>query len=221
MKSLLGSLLLLLPLLSACQSALEKKTELATVSVEEEKEPEWQNVATPDDQERIATLSSAWAAALADARTGRFTQQISSEGALLDPDAALPRAAPPPGSYRCRIIKLGAASPRRGRGFEAFKPFFCFVGVEGEQLSITKQTGSQRPGGYLWDTEDTKRLIFLGSMALGNEDAPKAYGEDNSRDMAGVFERYGDFQYRLLVPWPKDGTKLHVFEMKPLPPSDT
>lgn len=206
----------LLLVMAACQTN-QKPAAVASVEVVEEKRPEWQTVATPADQVRLQGLNNAWNQALADARRGGFAKALETEGELLQGDASLPRAAPPPGSYRCRIIKMGAATPRRGRGFEAFKPFFCFIGVDGtERLSITKQTGSQRPGGYLWDTDTTKRLIFLGSVALGNEEMPLGYGEDPKRDMAGVFERYDDFRYRLVVPWPQDGAKLHVFEFIPV-----
>jgi hypothetical protein len=104
------------------------------------------------------------------------------------------------------------------RAFTAHKPFFCHIGVSQDQLSITKQTGTQRPGGYLWDTEESKRMIFLGSMALGNEDIPLPYGQNSARDMAGVFERYGDYRYRLVVPWPRQDSKLDVFELIPLVP---
>jgi hypothetical protein len=114
-------------------------------------------------------------------------------------------------------VKLGRAGG--SKAFIAYKPFFCFVGVNGEQLSITKQTGSRRPGGYLFDTEKTGRLIFLGSEALGTEETPAAYGEDPARNMAGVFERHGDFRYRLVVPWPRKESKLDVFELIPIPPA--
>jgi hypothetical protein len=202
--------------LAACQPQPPRVGKPAAEATLEE-DPAWQKVATPEDVGKLERAAAAWAEALAEARKAGFTRQIRAEGDLLNPDAALPRAAPPPGSYNCRVIRLGTVAPR-GRAFVAHKPFFCHVGVNGDQLSITKQTGSQRPGGYLWDTDDTKRLIFLGSLALGTEDAPLAYGEDAARNMAGIFERYGDFRYRLVVPWPRQDSKLDVFELIPLPP---
>jgi len=208
------STLLFLTLLAACQP-VDAPRPAAAVTVALEEEAEWQKVATDQDQDKISRVSAAWVEALADARNAGFSSQLKSEGDLLDPDAALPRAAPPPGSYNCRLVKLGAAGA--SKAFVAYKPFFCFVGVNGEQLSITKQTGSRRPGGYLFDTEKTHRLIFLGSEALGTEETPAAYGEDPSRSMAGIFERYGDLRYRLVVPWPR-GSKLDVFELIPIPP---
>ena len=52
------------------------------------------------------------------------------------------------------------------------------------------------------------RLIFLGSLALGNEEEARAYGDDPKRDMAGVFERIAPFVWRLVIPFPQDGAKL-------------
>ena len=208
----------MLALLAACQPLRPPGGPRPSITVgPEETREEWQGVATADDQDRIARIDSAWSQALQDARKGGFSSQLKAEGKLLDPAAALPRAAPPPGSYNCRLVKLGGSG--RGKPFVAYKPFFCFVGVNGEQLSITKQTGSRRPGGYLFDTEKTGRLIFLGSEALGTEETPAAYGEDPARSMAGVFERYGDFRYRLVVPWPRKESKLDVFELIPIPPA--
>lgn len=212
--SILVAALAGLTLLPACQSdTLREKRLGATVSLEEE--PEWQKIATSEDRARLERLDAAWSEALAEARKRGFSRQLRAEGALLEPEAGLARAAPPPGSYRCRIIKLGSTTPR-GRAFTAHKPFFCHIGVSEDQLSITKQTGSQRPGGYLWETGESRRLIFLGSMALGNEDTPLPYGQNAQRDMAGIFERYGDYRYRLVIPWPRQDSKLDVFELIPV-----
>ncbi|MES2326015.1 MAG: DUF4893 domain-containing protein, partial [Pseudomonadota bacterium] len=123
--------------------------------------------------------------------------------------------APTPGSYNCRLIKLGKAAPT-GKSYESFKPFFCYVEVEDDLLTIVKQTGSQRPAGRLWEDDDPTRLVFLGSLALGNEDQPLAYGDDPKRNMAGVLERIGPFRWRLVIPWPQSTSKLDVFELTPV-----
>lgn len=214
MRPFAGFLLLLFPaLLASCQTP---SSERPSVSLDEVKAEEWEGIATAEDKARLGRLDQAWAQALAEARKDGAGRQIAAEGDLLKPAASLARAAPPPGSYQCRLIRIGAVG-RQARALSVFKPFFCFVGVEGEQLSITKQTGSQRPGGYLWDTADTKRLIFLGTTAIGDEDVPLPYGQNSARDLAGVFERYGNLRYRLVVPWPRDGSKLNVFEFIPTP----
>ena len=139
----------------------------------------------------------------------------AAEGKLLLPRSALPRPDPTPGSYNCRLIALGKAAPK-GKAFESFKPFFCYVQVEDDQLTIVKQTGSQRPAGRLWDDDDPHRMIFLGSLALGDEEKPLAYGDDPKRNMAGVFERIAPFRWRLVIPWPQSDNKLQVFELTPV-----
>jgi len=174
----------------------------------------WKQLATRADQDRLARLDSAWQQALTEAGKS-FGSEIRKEGLLLKPHAALPRPAPTPGSYNCRLIKLGQAEPKT-RAFESFKPFFCYVEVEGDLLTIVKQTGSQRPAGRLWEDDNPERLIFLGSLTLGDEEQPLAYGDDPKRDMAGVLERIAPFRWRLVIPWPQSTSKLDVFELTPV-----
>jgi hypothetical protein len=174
----------------------------------------WKKLATPADQNRISRLDSAWQQALTEAGKN-FSGEIRKEGVLLKPRASLPRPAPTPGSYNCRLIKLGQAVPKT-RAYESFKPFFCYVEVEDNLLTIVKQTGSQRPAGRLWEDDDPERLIFLGSLALGDQQVPVAYGDDPKRDMAGVLERIGPFKWRLVIPWPQSTSKLDVFELTPV-----
>jgi Domain of unknown function (DUF4893) len=178
------------------------------------KAEEWKKVATAADEARLARLGLAWQEALAEARRS-YAADIRREGRLLLPRAALPRPAPTPGSYNCRLIKLGKAAPKT-RPYESFKPFFCYVEVEDDLLTIVKQTGSQRPAGRLWEDDDSNRLIFLGSLALGDQQQPIAYGDSPSRDMAGVLERIGPFKWRLVIPWPQSSSKLDVFELTPV-----
>jgi Domain of unknown function (DUF4893) len=176
----------------------------------------WSGVASADDRARIGRTSEAWQSGLAEARKNGFGDEIKSAGKLLLVGGALARPAPTPGSYSCSLITLGR-SAKRGPAFEKFKPFFCYIDVEGELFTIVKQTGSQRPAGRLWEDDMGTRLIFLGSLALGNEDEARAYGDDPRRDVAGVFERIAPFIWRLVIPFPQDGTKLQVFELTPVP----
>jgi hypothetical protein len=180
------------------------------------KSDEWKGIATAADEDRINRLGLAWQQALSEAKAGN-SADVRREGKLLMPRSSLPRPAPTPGSYNCRLIKLGRAAPKRGKAFESFRPFFCYVEVEDQLLTIVKQTGSQRPEGRLWEDDDPNRLVFLGSLALGNEEQPKGYGEDPERDMAGVFERIAPFRWRLVIPWPQSTSKLDVFELTPVP----
>ena len=174
----------------------------------------WKGLATAEDQDRLSRLGLAWQEALSEAGKTNAAD-IRREGKLLMPRSALPRPEPTPGSYNCRLIKLGKATAK-SKAYEIFKPFFCYVEVEDNQLTIVKQTGSQRPAGRLWEDDVPTRLIFLGSLALGDETAPLAYGDDPKRNMAGVIERIAPFRWRLVIPWPQSTSKLDVFELTPV-----
>jgi hypothetical protein len=174
----------------------------------------WKAIATAEDKDRLARLGLAWQEAIDDANK-TDAAEVRREGKLLMPRSGLPRPDPTPGSYNCRLIKLGKAT-LKSKSFETFKPFFCYVEVEDNLLTIVKQTGSQRPAGRLWEDDDPNRLVFLGSLALGNEDQPLAYGDDPKRNMAGVLERIGPFRWRLVIPWPQSTSKLDVFELTPV-----
>lgn len=211
-----GGLPLALALLAGCQTKPKLPPGVTpTVSVGAPlKADVWKHVATDADEYRLDRLGLAWQEALAEAKKTN-PGDVRREGDLLLPRAGLPRPAPTPGSYNCRLIKLGKAT-RTARAFESFKPFFCYVEVEDDLLTIVKQTGSQRPAGRLWEDDDPTRLIFLGSLALGDEQQPVAYGDDPKRDMAGVLERIAPFKWRLVIPWPQSTSKLDVFELTPV-----
>ncbi len=175
----------------------------------------WRGIATTADQSRINRVGLAWHQSLGEARS-RHRRDITAEGELLTPRAALGQPAPTPGSYNCRMIRIGKTD-RRSPVFEKFKPFFCYVQIGDDgRLAITKQTGSQRPAGRLWEDDDSTRMIFLGSLALGDEQEPVAYGDDPGRNVAGVFERIAPFRWRLVIPWPQNGAKIEVFELTPV-----
>ncbi|HEY5722914.1 MAG TPA: DUF4893 domain-containing protein [Allosphingosinicella sp.] len=176
---------------------------------------EWRRIAAAEDAGRIEGIPSAWARGLQDARADGFARRIASEGDLLDPEAALPRPAPTPGAYRCRLLRLGGHA-RGEAAFSAFRPFYCFVGIgdHDDRLSITKSEGSARPAGYLWEDGGKRRMIFLGALAPGAGPAP-AYGDDRARDLAGIVERIGPFRWRLVIPRPASGAALEIFEMEP------
>ena len=175
----------------------------------------WTGVASTADRNRINRTALAWQAGLAEAQARGFREAIRGDGRLLMAGGGLARPAPTPGSYSCRVVTLGR-SAKGGPAYEKFKPFFCYVDVEGELFTIVKQTGSQRPAGRLWGDSVPTRLIFLGSLALGNEEEARAYGDDPRRDVAGVFERIAPFVWRLVIPFPQDGSKLQVFELTPV-----
>jgi hypothetical protein len=210
-------LLALCMMASGCALIIKKSPPAGTtVTAIVSKNDGWAAVASDADRSRIHRTALAWQTGIAEARARGFADAIRGEGKLLVSGGGLARPAPTPGSYRCRLVTIGRPT-KGGPAFEKFKPFFCYIDVEGELFTIVKQTGSQRPAGRLWPDELPTRLIFLGSVALGNEDEARAYGEDPRRDVAGVFERIAPFVWRLVIPFAQDGTKLQVFELTPVP----
>lgn len=183
--------------------------------VEDETLPtQWKQVIKPGDAARLEGLADIWREALAQARIQGHGKAIDAEGPLLDPGGAQPRPAPPPGVYHCRMIKLGMSGTGRKRAFQAFKPFFCYIQVEGPLLTFVKGAGTQRPAGRLWDDSDS-RLVFLGSVAYGLTGDPPAYGANAAADQAGIVERVADFRWRMVLPRPAAGSLLDVIELVP------
>lgn len=155
---------------------------------------DWRTIANSRDKAAIDALPARWAAALGAVAAWR-KRAVAAEGALLTPTAALVRPLPPPGRYRCRTLRL---APHRQGGFEAFQPWFCFIAEDGELTTLTKATGSDRPAGRLWP-DGERRLVFLGATPRGPARSPPAYGDNRLTDEIGVFERTGDFQWRLVL----------------------
>jgi hypothetical protein len=174
--------------------------------------PNWRTTATEDDRRRIRRWRDAWTEALAQARTGNAAD-IAREGALLEPDAALPQPLPPAGDYNCRTIKIGTPTPDL-LNYIAYPPFRCRIRREGGHLTLTKLTGSQRPVGRLF-ADSERRLVFLGTMQLGDESRAFQYGVDQDRDMAGLLERVGERRWRLVFPYPHYESLLDVIELTP------
>ena len=173
---------------------------------------DWRSVATPGDRDRLRGWRTAWVQALAKARP-RHAAALGAQGPLFAFDRALSGPLPPPGDYRCRVFKLGAA----GTGaldYLAYPFFSCRIDAEGAVSSFYKRSGSQRPVGILFPDSAT-RAIFLGTLVLGDETAGLDYGADASRDMAGYVERVGPAHWRLVLPRPRFESILDVIELVP------
>ena len=173
----------------------------------------WKERIEAADAERLDALPARWSAALAAARP-RFGAMLAKEGAVLDPARALRYPALPPGSYRCRAVKLGASGPRQPV-WRSFPPGFCFVGSEGDAQSFTKQTGSERPAGWLYP-DGGARMVFLGAFAAGDASAP-VYGAAHGRNAVGVVERIGHFHWRLTLVPAEGSAQLTIYDLAPVP----
>ena len=192
---------------SACQTAPTGKPAAADARIVVEEAEAWRGVASERDASALDGLPDRWRQALAAGRAANLSRRIAAEGVLLDPEARLARAAPAPGSYRCRFVRPGA------RRWVSSAQGFCYVGVEGGQLTLATELRGLRFGGYLWEVKGGERLVFLAGAVPAGARTPLAYGEDESRDAAGLVERIGEFRYRLTLPEPSPGGGLTVVEL--------
>ena len=178
-------------------------------------EPGWRAEVTADDAARIAHLTATWQAALAGVPR-RYAPTLTKEGDLLVADAGRDQPTPPPGSYRCRLVKIGPGA-RREPPVRSFPDFFCYVRAEaGGGLSFAKQTGTDLPGGWL-RPDGERRLILVGARQHEAGDTTLAYGTEPERDVIGAMERIGPFRWRLALPWRTGPAGLDVYEMTPVP----
>ncbi|MDB5672865.1 MAG: hypothetical protein JWO25_3824 [Alphaproteobacteria bacterium] len=175
--------------------------------------PGWHRVATEADRKRLREWRKAWIEALGAAKASGHQAEIAAAGTLLDPDAALPGIDLKPGDYHCRTLKLGA----KGNGnldYVAYPPASCRVGpAEGQgTMAFVRLDGPQRPIGRLF-ADGERRMIFLGTLQLGDEQGSLRYGHDARRDMIGLLERVGPGRWRLVFPRPAFESKLDVVEL--------
>lgn len=200
--------ILLLPFAAACAPARPGPAEAVPQA-----EAAWRSVATEGDRGRIREWRTAWLRALEKARAGGHGAAIDAQGALMVPDAALLGVSPPAGDYRCRVTKLGA----KGEGlldYVAYPAFRCRIGPGEGTREFVKLTGSQRPVGRFFPDSD-RRMIFLGTLQLGDEQGVLRYGHDEERSMAGILERVGDRRWRLVFPYPHFESLVDVIELVP------
>lgn len=186
----------------------------------------WRSLATADDRKRLRDWRSAWVAALAKAKASN-PAEVGQEGALLDPDAEpLDEVTPPAGDYRCRVIKLGGQTGLLD--FVAYPAFTCRIGPgagaaaaaaptgpgDAGSLDFVKANGSQRPVGRLFP-DTRRRMVFLGTLQLGDEQGTLRYGHDDTRDMAAILQRIGERRWRLFFPLPHFESMTDVVELVP------
>lgn len=175
---------------------------------------DWRGIVTAGDRDRYNRLDAAWSLALQQARRQRGSGDLASTGDLIDPDAARPSVAPPPGDYRCRTVKLGSQGGEDGLGYVVYGWFDCRIEQTPNGLKFVKTTGSQRPAGLLFPEND-RRMVLLGSMALADEPPANSYGQRPDRDLVAVLERIGEARWRLAIPWPQYESNLDLIELVP------
>ena len=172
----------------------------------------WRVVASASDRERLRDWRSTFVKAVAAARRAN-SAEVAREGALLQPDAALGGGPIPNGSYRCRVIKLGAKSQGM-LDYVSYPAFQCRITPENGLQKFRKLSGSQRQVGIIFPGEPL-RQVFLGTVALGDELGALQYGLDETRNVAGFVERIGPGRWRLIMPRPYFESQLDVMELVP------
>ena len=193
--------------LTAC-STLEQPTRMVAQQTRD-----WRQVATPSDRDRLREWRDAFSDAIAAAQRAGHGADIAGEGALLQPDAAIGGGPIPNGLYRCRVIKVGAKSEGL-LNYVSYPAFDCRVEADGNLQGFTKLNGSQRHVGVIFP-HDALRQVFLGTLALGDEQGALQYGQDETRNVAGYVERIGPNRWRLILPRPHFESQLDVMELVP------
>lgn len=198
--------------LSACASETNPPDIASRVA------PDWRSTITDDDRARLREWRAAWTRALPKAHAAGHGAAIAREGALLQPDAALSWADPPPGDYHCRTIKLGSRSSGM-LAYVAYPPFDCRIRPEDGLTSFAKLGGSQRQIGLIFPDPGNRR-IFLGTLQLGDETEAQQYGRDRERDLVALLERIGERRWRLVFPSPHFESDVDIVELVPRAPGE-
>lgn len=173
----------------------------------------YKDVIKDNDRPRLRDWRPTFEAAIANARATGHGAEITREGVLLDPDAAIAGPSIPNGIYRCRVIKLGAKDPDN-RSYASYGGFTCEVRQDRALQRLTKLSGPQRYVGLIFPN-DAIRSIFLGTLALADETRALQYGQDQQRDVAGYVERISSDRWRLVMPRPHFESQLDVLELVP------
>lgn len=203
---------LALAMTSCVLGACASPTPRPVVMVEATPQPAgWRAIASENDQQLIDALPTAWARAIAGVPR-RAQAKLRAETKLVDPAAALELPAPPPGPYRCRLVRFGGRA-----GVATFPPDFCYVDGDARGVSFTKQTGANLPGGWLHADTPT-RQVFLGGLRAPDAKEAPGYGDDPVKNVAGVVERVSPFRWRLVLTRAGKGALLDVYELVPVPP---
>lgn len=169
----------------------------------------WRRIIRADDRTRLARLWPAWSAAKAQVPADAW----AALGPLVEPLPQVAGGPPPPGAYRCRMVKLGAQKPGLPSLFKtALMPCTVEAGEDGT-LVISGGDGVQQSNGRLFPDGD--RMVFLGALTLRGDMAPFAYGRDPDRNEVGALERIGPARWRLALPWPRWQSTLDVIDIVP------
>lgn len=208
MKLAVASICAMLALASAACTSSGPRPQAAADST-----PDWRSIATEADRERLREWRTAWVRGLAKARAAGHSAEIAREGILLQPDSAADWQPPPAGLYSCRTIKIGGKSEGM-LDYVAYPAFQCRIRYEDGLMAFAKLNGSQRPIGLVLPYGED-RMVFLGTLQLGDETRALQYGRDRERDLAGLVERIAERKWRLVLPYPHFESTIDILELVP------
>jgi hypothetical protein len=171
----------------------------------------WQEQATAADQQRLARLEEARARAMSEAQSGGDMGAINQ--ALGSPSQGA-GAGEFSGTWRCRQLKLGGATPSI-----VYKWFTCRISSRGGHLYFAKITGTQKTQGWLYPDGGT--FVYLGASSARGE-PPHAYSGNGASlgasqtpdDQIGRLSMIGSGHARLELPYPVQESTFDVIELR-------
>ncbi len=176
-------------------------------------EPElgWHAVVMPADRQALDGLAEQFLRARRSV-PARYGKRMATEGPIVQPNAAQPMPALPPGPYHCRLLRFG------GRvGFRTYDPDICYLQPGADAMSFTKDTGSTLLTGWVYPDTDV-RLVFLGTVRTSQRTKTQAYGDPDADNLAGIVERVSPFRWRLILTRGRQGSALDILELVPVTP---
>jgi len=166
---------------------------------------EIESLITDHDRARLESHEAVRAEALQEAGKGGEPADVKTlESLLAKPDLSF-EGFDMTGEWRCRTIKAGGPAP-----LVVYSWFRCRVSDDGSGWKLEKLSGSQRTTGRFFTESDT-RLIYLGTLHIGNEPAP-AYGAGPESDQVGYAVRTGPEEWRIEFPAPTYESKFDILE---------
>ncbi|GAA0550782.1 hypothetical protein FHS83_001285 [Rhizomicrobium palustre] len=178
----------------------------------------WQDEASPRDADRLAHLNQARGQGLEDAARGNPGFYAAARS-ILSANAVASDAHRLVGTWHCRTMKLGGATPSIVYGW-----FRCRIAPRGDgTLSFEKLGGSTRISGTLYP--DQGGFVYLGAQyvtAYGPAEKKPAYSgkgasagaNETPDDQIGLLTLTADGRARLELPYPVQESDFDVIELK-------
>jgi len=171
----------------------------------------WQDQVTPADQQRLSRLEEARQRGMSEAQSGRDMGAINQALGAPSHGAGAGEFA---GTWRCRQLKLGGATPSI-----VYKWFTCRISNRGGHLYFAKVTGTQKTQGWLYPDGDT--FVYLGASSARGE-PPHAYSGNGASlgasqtpdDQIGRLSMIGAGHARLEMPFPVQESTFDVIELR-------